>query len=125
MTFQRLTIDDVARIAGVSRTTASMVLNGHAERYRISPATVARVEKVVRDALNKRFDAKPMYAPSGTAMSALEHEINTVWFPFIRDEFDKGRDKQAQIDTPEEYARMGKVCNGEVAAIILKRLHKQ
>ncbi|MYM40860.1 hypothetical protein [Duganella qianjiadongensis] len=86
---------------------------------------LARVEKVVRDALNKRFDAKPLYAPSGTAMSALEHEINTVWFPFIRDEFDKGRDKQAQIDTAEEYARMGKVCNGEIAATILKRLHKQ
>ena len=86
---------------------------------------LARVEKVVRDALNKRFYAKPLYAPSGTAMSALEHEINTVWFPFIRDEFDKGRDKQALIDTPEEYARMGKVCNGEIAAIILKRLHKQ
>jgi LacI family sucrose operon transcriptional repressor len=49
MTFQRLTIDDVARIAGVSRTTASMVLNGHAERYRIAQATVARVEQVARE----------------------------------------------------------------------------
>ncbi|WP_348696776.1 hypothetical protein [Duganella fentianensis] len=86
---------------------------------------LARVEKVVRDALNKRFDAKPLYAPSGTAMSALEHEISSQWFPFIRDEFDKGKDKQALIDTPEEYARMGKVCNGEIAATILKRLHRQ
>ena len=86
---------------------------------------LARVEKVVRDALNKRFDAKPLYAPSGTAMSALEHEITSQWFPFIRDEFDKGKDKQALIDTPEEYARMGKVCNGEIAATILKRLHRQ
>ena len=49
MTFQRLTIDDVARIAGVSRTTASMVLNGHAERYRIAQATVERVEQVARE----------------------------------------------------------------------------
>jgi hypothetical protein len=85
---------------------------------------LVRVEKVVRDALNKRFDAKPLYAPSGTAMSALEHEISSKWFPFIRDEFDKGKDKQALIDTPEEYARMGKVCNGEVAATILKRLQQ-
>jgi hypothetical protein len=84
-----------------------------------------RVEKVVRDALNKRFDARPLYAPSGTAMSALEHEINSVWFPFIRDEFDKGKDKQALIDTPEEYARMGKVCNGAIAAILLKRQNRQ
>ncbi|ELX09702.1 putative membrane protein [Janthinobacterium sp. HH01] len=84
---------------------------------------LARVEKVVREALSKRFEAKPLYAPSGTAMSALEHEINGTWFPFIRDEFEKGRPKQAEIDTPEEYARMGKVCDGEIAAILLRR-HK-
>ncbi|MES2162608.1 MAG: hypothetical protein V4476_15720 [Pseudomonadota bacterium] len=84
---------------------------------------LARVEQVVRDALNKRFEAKPLYAPSGTAMSALEHEINGSWFPFIRDEFDKGKAKQAEIDSPEEYARLGKVCDGEIGAILLRR-HK-
>jgi hypothetical protein len=62
-----------------------------------------------------------MYAPSGTAMSALEHEINGTWFPFIQSEFDKGKAEQAKIDTPEEYARMGKACNGEIADIIAKR----
>lgn len=47
--FERLTIDDIARLAGVSRTTASMVLNGYAERYRISAATVERVQNVARE----------------------------------------------------------------------------
>ncbi len=41
--YPRLTIDDIARLAGVSRTTASMVLNGRAEKYRISAATRDRV----------------------------------------------------------------------------------
>ncbi|GJI90144.1 hypothetical protein [Duganella hordei] len=82
---------------------------------------LARVENVVREALNKRFEGKPLYAPSGTAMSALEHEINGTWFPFIRDEFEKGKAKQDAIDTPEEYARLGKTCDGEIADILLKR----
>ena len=82
---------------------------------------LARVEKVVRQALDQRFEAKPLYAPAGTAMSALEHEINSVWFPFIRDEFDKGKVQQQAIDTPEEYARMGKVCDGEIAEILKHR----
>ncbi|MTV39935.1 hypothetical protein [Duganella radicis] len=82
---------------------------------------LARVEKVVTDALNKRFTGQPLYAPSGTAMSALEHEINGTWFPFIRDEFEKGRIEQARIDAPEEYARLGKVCNGEIARIVARR----
>ncbi len=47
--FERLTIDDIARLAKVSRTTASMVLNGYAERYRISAATVERVLQVAKE----------------------------------------------------------------------------
>jgi len=47
--YTRLTIDDIARMAGVSRTTASMVLNGRAEQYRISPATQKRVLDAARD----------------------------------------------------------------------------
>jgi hypothetical protein len=82
---------------------------------------LVRVEKVVTDALNKRFAGQPMYAPSGTAMSALEHEINGTWFPFIRDEFEKGKIEQAKIDSPDEYARLGKACNGEIADIIARR----
>ena len=41
--YTRLTIDDIAKLAGVSRTTASMVLNGRAEEFRISARTKQRV----------------------------------------------------------------------------------
>ena len=47
--YTRLTIDDIARMAGVSRTTASMVLNGRAEQYRISAATQERVMTTARE----------------------------------------------------------------------------
>jgi hypothetical protein len=82
---------------------------------------LARVEKVVKTALDKRFAGQPMYAPSGTAMSALEHEINGTWFPFIQAEFDKGKIEQAKIDTPQEYARLAQACNGEIATIVNRR----
>ena len=41
------TLRDVAPRAGVSRTTASYILNGRADEMRIAPATVARVRAVV------------------------------------------------------------------------------
>ena len=41
------TLADIARLAGVSRTTASYVVNGQAEARRISRATVERVQAVV------------------------------------------------------------------------------
>ncbi|USX28750.1 hypothetical protein NHH73_10880 [Oxalobacteraceae bacterium OTU3CINTB1] len=82
---------------------------------------LARVEKVVRDALNRRFEGKPLYAPSGTAQSALQHEINSQWMPFIQAEFDKGKSEQAKIDTPAEYARLADTCNGEIREIVQRR----
>ena len=47
--YKRLTIDDIARLAGVSRTTASMVLNGRAEQFRIAVGTQERVWAAARD----------------------------------------------------------------------------
>ncbi|MGL5996997.1 MAG: catabolite repressor/activator [Pseudomonas proteolytica] len=42
-------LSDIARIAGVSVTTASYVINGKAEQQRISSATVERVRAVVEE----------------------------------------------------------------------------
>lgn len=42
-------LSDIARLAQVSVTTASYVINGQAEKRRISPATVARVLTVVEE----------------------------------------------------------------------------
>ncbi len=100
------------------------VLEHELRHMRLYMENLMRVESVVREALNKRFEGKPFYAPSGTAMSALEHEMHGTWFPFIREEFDKVRSKQAEIDTPEEYARVGKECDGEIEAILQRRSKK-
>lgn len=77
-----------------------------------------KVEKQVREALARRFEAKPLYAPSGTAMSALEHEVDSGWMPYIKAEMAKVEALQAAIDAPEEYARLGKACNGEIQAVL-------
>lgn len=42
-------LDEVARLAGVSRTTASYVINGKAKQYRISAKTVEKVMAVVKE----------------------------------------------------------------------------
>jgi LacI family sucrose operon transcriptional repressor len=67
--FERLTIDDIARLANVSRTTASMVINGNAERYRISAATVERVLQVARE---------HHFMPSQSARSLRSRRSNTL-----------------------------------------------
>ncbi|MDB5748275.1 MAG: hypothetical protein JWP72_3123 [Massilia sp.] len=75
-------------------------------------------EKVVSEALGRRFEGKPLYAPRGEARSLLQREIDSGWMPFIKREMAKVERLQASIDTPQEYARLGKVCAGEVQSLI-------
>ncbi len=42
-------LDEIARLAGVSRTTVSYVINGKAKQYRVSDKTVEKVMAVVRE----------------------------------------------------------------------------
>ena len=77
-----------------------------------------RAEKVVRAALEKRFAGKPLYAPVGQARNLLQREIDTGWMNYIKNEMAKVEALQAAIDTPQEYARLGKVCAGEVQSLI-------
>jgi hypothetical protein len=77
-----------------------------------------KVESVVRAALKRRFDDKPLYAPTGQAKLLLEHEIDGTWMPYIRKEMARVEQLQAAIDAPKEYARLSKVCKGEVQSII-------
>ncbi|WP_035827824.1 membrane protein [Janthinobacterium sp. RA13] len=77
-----------------------------------------RVEKTVRASLAKRFEARPLYAPSGTAKAALAREIDTGWLPYVKAEMRKVEALQAAIDSPQEYARLGKACKGEIQNIL-------
>jgi hypothetical protein len=77
-----------------------------------------KAEAVVREALAKRFEARPMYSPRGTSTPALSNEINTGWLPYIKGEMAKVEVLQTAIDSPQEYARLGKACNGEIKNII-------
>ena len=47
-------LDEIARLAGVSRTTASYVINGKAKQYRVSDKTVEKVMAVVRSTITTR-----------------------------------------------------------------------
>ena len=74
--YTRLTIDDIARLAGVSRTTASMVLNGRAEQYRISAATQQRVLAVARDNdFQPSHSARALRSGSSNTLGLLVPEL--------------------------------------------------
>ena len=46
---KNISLHQLARMAGVSKTTASLILNGKSDRYKISPATKERVLKLAEE----------------------------------------------------------------------------
>jgi hypothetical protein len=77
-----------------------------------------KVERVVRAALKTRFSGQPIYAPAGQAKRLLEQEMDGGWMPYIKNEMAKVERLQAAIDSPQEYARLSKVCAGEVQLLV-------
>ena len=84
-----------------------------------------KAEARVRTALERRFENKPLYARIGQAQSLLQREVDRGWMPYIKSEMAKVEAVQAAIDSPQEYARLGKVCGGEVQSLVRPGRKKQ
>ncbi|MDN2483545.1 catabolite repressor/activator [Vibrio agarivorans] len=63
-----MTLDEIAKLAGVSKTTASYVINGKAQKYRISEKTQRKVMTVVEE-YNYRPDAAASALRAGNSRS--------------------------------------------------------
>jgi hypothetical protein len=90
----------------------------HVQVYR---EHLPKAEAAVKIALRAAFQAEPLYAPSGSANILLQQKMSDGWMAFIQGELNKVEERQALIDTAQEYARLGKVCGGEVPKILLGR----
>ena len=77
-----------------------------------------KVEERIRARLGRRFEGRPLYARAGQARELLQREIDRNWMPYIKAEMARVEHMQAAIDSPQEYARLSKVCQGEVQSFI-------
>jgi hypothetical protein len=77
-----------------------------------------KVESRVREKLADRFDTRPVVAPQGQALARVQREMDERWMPVIKREMARAKALQAGIDTPHEYARLSKICRGEVQSLI-------
>jgi hypothetical protein len=77
-----------------------------------------KVEERVRARLADRFVGMPLYARTGAGRDLLQQEIDRNWMPWLKAEMGRVEGQQAEIDSPQEYARLSKVCQGEVQSLI-------
>ena len=70
---RRITIEDVAKLAGVSKVTVSYVLNGRGEDARISARTMERVMSAARDL---------QYRPNALARMLLRQQTDSIAMAF-------------------------------------------
>ncbi|NMA42488.1 MAG: LacI family transcriptional regulator [Oligosphaeraceae bacterium] len=82
---KRLSIREIARIANVSATTVSFVLNGRAKEYNITEATCERVLQAVRNNNYKQnFHGRALMARKTYLIGVLVHALtNSFWNQII------------------------------------------
>ncbi|WP_101775959.1 catabolite repressor/activator [Pasteurella oralis] len=68
----KVKLDELAKLAGVSRTTASYVVNGKAKHYRVSDKTIEKVEELI-----KKYDFKPNAMAAGLR-AGKSHTIGLI-----------------------------------------------
>lgn len=90
-----MTLAEIARLAGVSRTTASYVINGKAEEKRISPQTVERVMGVVRKH-RYRVDAQAAALRRGTSriLGLIVPDLENVSYARLAKRLERGAREQ-------------------------------
>lgn len=77
-----------------------------------------KVETSLRDALEARFGTAALVAPAGQARALLAAEMDKRWMPYIKNSMAEVEAQQAAIDSPQEYLRLSKVCQGEVQFLL-------
>ena len=124
-----MTLAEIARLAGVSRTTASYVVNGKSRQYRISEETVRRVMDIV-DIHQYRVDAQAAALRRGASrtLGFILPDLENASYARLAKRLEQGaRDAHYQLlivgsnDTPEterELARSLKArrCDALIVA---------
>ena len=73
------------------------------------------IEGELTETLRRRFaTGTPWRGPVGNTHAMLQREIDDRWLPYIKREISKVEAAQAMVDTPDEYERVSKSCNGEI-----------
>lgn len=80
---------------------------------------LASIEQELLSTLRSRFaTGAPWRGPRGQTRQVLQRELEDRWLPYISKEMEKVESAQAQIDSPEEYARVAASCGGEIRRIV-------
>lgn len=88
----------------------------HVETYQ-QHARAIREE--ITQTLKQRFEgASPWYGAPGETATRLQRELDERWLPYVQRLLDRVKVAQRKIDSPEEYARVGASCNGEIKAVL-------
>ncbi|WP_153111272.1 hypothetical protein [Propionivibrio limicola] len=78
-----------------------------------------KITPTLKETLNKRFATDgPWVGATGEIQARLNAEIEEHWLPFIRREIERANAEQQEIDSPAEYDRIMRSCNGVIRRVI-------
>lgn len=68
----------------------------------------------------RHYGNRIFMGPQAELQRQLEEEMGRRWMPWAQAELERRRKVHEQIDSPQEYARLGQVCNGAARAALAR-----
>jgi hypothetical protein len=100
-------------------TCAYQEIMAHEQRHvKVNIEHTRRAVAAFETELRQAF-GNDIYFGQGSGLSTeLQRAIRTGWLPNLKARLAQSSPLHAQIDTAQEYARMGYVCSGEISLIL-------
>ncbi len=95
------------------------ILDHEMKHVRTYEAHARKIEREINETLSQRFaSSTPVRGGRGETQARLSREINERWIPYITRLLEQVTAEQREVDSPEEYDRVSKSCNGEIKRVI-------
>lgn len=94
------------------------VLAHEMKHVKIYADNLTRIEGMVRSALARRYEDRPVYAPAGRGLATVQDDIDAWLGTMLREELAKVELMQVQLDGTDETERLSHACMGEVASMM-------
>lgn len=96
------------------------ILKHEYKHVAVNRATLRHAAETLSKELHDSFDHKIFFGPEPVAKSELNKLFATQWAPRIKDLLSEGTIKNAEIDSPEEYAGNRTACEGAIWRTVVK-----
>jgi hypothetical protein len=109
---------DIAREFAPGSCLYQAIRQHEYRHVRVNQENLRRAKAVIAREMKDYYGNRVFYGTRDEIIQQLDQAVKRYWIPRVQQLHETSQMRQQQIDSPEEYGRMGTICNGELARVL-------